>query len=186
VTALSDRTGCAAAIVRGFLSDQATDTSCGRALRPPDPVLAFPATRAEEPPVRDLLGTVDTPPSADEARTLGVVRDTIADVLWRWDRVGVVSGRGLRGGVFISSAPFGREATIRLTEVAWVADATLSGTLAVDANGLVVGTVHVRYPGGGGDLDVRMPMFQAHPALALDGQIDGRPIDVLVEIPAPI
>jgi pimeloyl-ACP methyl ester carboxylesterase len=187
VTAFADRTGCAATMARGFVATQVVDTSCFQRIEPPAQVEAFPLIRSEEPPAHDELSSVHAPPSLDDQRTLGLVRDTVADVLWRWSRVGILSGHGLRGGSFTASAGLGpHTVTLQLDGVRWALDASVTGTLHVDASGAVTGSLEVRYVGGHGSLQVQLGLFSHHPLLGLAGQIQNRLVNVLLDLPAPV
>jgi hypothetical protein len=116
-----------------------------------------------------------------------MVRDTVADVLWRWDRVGIDAGLGLRDGTFRASGDLGAApVTIQLAGVRWVSDASVSGTLTVSSQGKVTGSLDVSIPTGHATLAVKLDLYRPRSLLEITGNIRGRAIDILTTPPAPL
>ena len=105
VTALSDDSHCAAGIAATFLATGKVDTSCIPRIPAPAAVDAFPTRIADEAPAVPALEQESAGIPVGDLRTVAVVRDAISDVLWRWGRVGILSGHGLRGGTFQADGP---------------------------------------------------------------------------------
>ena len=119
VTALGDTTGCAAGLVLRFVRTlSAGDTSC---------VNEYPEVRT----VDVFAQTADELPGSSDQRAALVAVDTVADVMARWDNMGLSTGVGLRGGTFSTTGY--RHRSWHLDRVRWVADVAVSGTARLNA-----------------------------------------------------
>jgi pimeloyl-ACP methyl ester carboxylesterase len=168
VTALGDRQGCAAGIVRRFVRTlDAGETSCAGAYPEIRAVDAF-AVRAS-----DVNGS-----AARRAATVAAA--TVADVVARWWGMGGYEGVGLRGGTF-STRGF-RLVSWRLHGVRWVGDVAVSGTASWNRD---TGAIRARVTLDGvitGRLWLRWNDFEPLARARVRGTVGGR--SVFVTIPA--
>ena len=184
VTALSDNTHCAAGIAATFLTSGTTDTSCIARIPAPAIVDAFPTRLAQEPPAVSVLAQPDARTSTADLRAIAVARDAICDVVWRWARVGILSGYGLRGGTFNANGPFDQNIIdVQLHDIQWTTDTKTSGDLRISpqANALT-GAITLTTPTQTIDLNIQTNLYGAT-VMTITGNISGHNIDALVDAP---
>ncbi len=184
VAALNDRTHCASSIAAAFLAATAIDTTCLQGLIAPPEVDAFAMTYAGEKPIDVISSQGATTLSVDDRRTVGIARDAVSDVMWRWSRLGDDQGRGLRGGTFstrTSSTP--GEFRLHLDEIGWTTDATVSGDITEDPDyGSIVGAVDVTTPTSRSRLRIRCAnAFGSSSVETITGSLGGHDIQVEVD-----
>jgi pimeloyl-ACP methyl ester carboxylesterase len=184
VTAGWDHTGCAAHIIEQFVATTEVDHACLGTLAPLPQVDAFPTTFSAEAPIAAIHRHA-APISPDARRALGVVRDAIADVLWRWDVVKIDSDHGLRGGSFtVTPDPATHTDAVSLDGIRWTSDTTVTGTITVTRgpHPTMTGTVAVSTPAGHGRLTVSSSaMIGPHTTERLRGSIGQQRVDVIVD-----
>jgi hypothetical protein len=185
IAAVTDHTGCAASIAARFLDSATIDTACLSHLSALPQVDVFPSTFAHEPPVTPIASHRTTDLSADELRTIAIARDAVADVLWRWDVVGVAADVGLRGGSFTTIAPQVRHGVIlHLDAVRWTADSTVTGDLNIirGTHPTMAGAVIVSTPTVRARLEIRSSnLLGPSTSETITGTVQGKEIDVKVD-----
>lgn len=172
VSALADRHGCAADIVRRFVSTlSAGDTSCATA-RPDARMLPTFATAAATlapaaPRAGDRSKRID--------RQVAVAASfTVADAMQRWTNGYSGEGVGLRGGTFTSTGD--PDVVLHLDRMRWVDDVRVSGTVRWNrTTGDVVARVSVSGPATQhGQLVIRWNELRPGPVATIGGRIAGR------------
>ncbi|HYJ67456.1 MAG TPA: hypothetical protein VEX15_07310 [Nocardioidaceae bacterium] len=178
MSALVDFDQCASRIVLRFVRTKRTgDTSCARRYRGNRLVDTF-ARRAAD---LDYAGP--------RRRTARVAAATGADVMARWlsmfgrHGVGLQGGRFFTiGGAFTSDHPVVRW---RLSEVRWVRDVAVSGTMTWHRRTGAV-RAHVTVEGSGavpGRLTLRWDDGRRHAPASVAGRLGGEPVEF--RFPAP-
>jgi pimeloyl-ACP methyl ester carboxylesterase len=161
ITALTDASGCAASIAENFLATTAVVTTCLAHMAAPQHVNTFPETFAEEPEITPTHGAGAAELNPSDRRYVGIVRDAISDVIWRWHRLGETYELGLWGGTAIQArspnAP-GRY-RIQLDKFRWTSDTSVSGNVDVNlqfARGIdsMNATLRVSTPAGVSNFDI--------------------------------
>jgi hypothetical protein len=161
------------------------DTSCIARIAPPAIVDAFPSRLQDEAPATSVLPRAASELSPDDLRAVAVVRDAVSDVLWRWGAIGILSGRGLRGGTFAASGPLGRDnIAIQLRDIEWTTDTKVSGVLHVTPDSDVLdGAITLTTPTSTIGLRVQSNLFDATTVMTISGTLSGHPVDLLVDAP---
>jgi pimeloyl-ACP methyl ester carboxylesterase len=181
VTALGDRQGCAAGIVRRFIrtAGDTGDTSCVSDYAPVRTVPEFVRTAEELNPARQ--GDTVESSRADRQVVEGSLL-AAGDVLTRWWVNYSGKGVGLGGGTFKYS---GRPVTFELKDLGFVRDVRVTGRVVWDRDtGNVRAVLDVDGPGTqDGKLTARWNDWERAAKATVTGKIDGRPIDL--STPAP-
>lgn len=145
VTALGDTDGCAARILRSFVSagrlPGVSGTGCASAVPPVRGTPAFRRSTADAPPARAEDGSTRSRVRLSTVRT---TVETVADVLDRWYQTAEVGGRGLRGGSWVSDGY--DVVTFELSRYRLVQDLAVSGSVTWDRYAHTV-TVDLRVHG---------------------------------------
>jgi pimeloyl-ACP methyl ester carboxylesterase len=180
VTALSDKTHCAAGIAAQFLATGVIDTACATRTIAPPHVESFPRTMSEELPAATVLQTHATL-STDDRRIIATARDVITDCLWQWGTVGILSGPGLRGGTFAATGPLSFDPIdLNLDAIHWTADTTITGQLRVDPErDSVAGTITVSLATQQIRLGIHSNLFGNLAAMTFTGTLHDHPLDYL-------
>ena len=149
VTALADYPGCAAGIVRRFLSTLSPgDVSCAERVPEIHVVPEFPRRTADAPDGRQQPDRGDRSTALDRSAAWGAAWAT-GDALARWWLMSGSDGHGLRGGSFTAAGGDYLAYTpvrLRLRGVRFVDDLAVSGNVVWDRRaGKVIGA-----PAGGG------------------------------------
>ena len=181
VSALADRYGCAAAIVRQFVTTlDAGNTSCAAAK--PDvrmlPAFAMSAT--------DLVPAQSGP--GDHSRRIDrqvavAAAFSATDAMQRWTNGFSGEGVGLRGGTFTSTGD--PDVKLRLVKFEWVDDVRITGTVRWDRT---TGEVVARLSVAGsstqhGDVVIRWNELRPGPVATIGGRIGGR--NIVATMPTP-
>ena len=185
VTALSDDTDCASGIAALFLTTGTLDTSCIPRIPAPALVGAFPTRLADEPPAVSVLKRDAAELSTTDLRTIAVARDAISDVVWQWGRVGILSGRGLRGGSYTANGNLRRPSVdMRLRGIEWTTDTQLSGELHLSPEtDALMGTVTLTTTHANVRLNVSSNLFGNPTIMTVNGNVSGHNINLLVDAP---
>ena len=172
VTAIDDYGRCASQIVLHFIETMtAGDTSCAAQYAPYHVVNRF-ARRAGQLGVSEI-----------GSRTAVAAADTVADVQGRWWTIVGTHGVGLRGGTFTMHGY--SDVTARLTDVRFVSDVRVSGSLEWDRRtGEVRATVTVDGPAASpGTLTISWNDWDQQSEATVTGTLGGR--QVSFSFPAP-
>ncbi len=182
VTAMGDRQGCAAGIVRRFVRSGGTagDTSCVSEYVPVRAVPRFARAAAGLDPATQ--GTRVTSSRADRQVVSGAMY-AAADVLTRWYNNYSGAGVGLRGGTFRYSGS--DVVDFRLRGLEFVRDVAVTGTLTWNRdNGRMRARVLVDGPSSrDGRLTLQWNDWAPSARATVVGRLDGRPVDL--STPAP-
>ena len=175
------RSGCAATIVRRFMSDlKVGEDDCAAAV-PPVPLVPRFARRLHElDPAHALPGNGGD----DEAlRLVSAALLTSADVITRAEENGVGHGVGLRGGEFTAARQDGGY-ELTLHEVHWTEDLAVSGRIeSPGRSGVVQADLEVHSPAAGGQLTLSWPEGASDARASVRGTFGGKVI--AAEAPAP-
>jgi pimeloyl-ACP methyl ester carboxylesterase len=181
VSALADRFGCAAAIVRQFITTLAAgDTTCAAAK--PDvrmlPMFAMSAT--DLVPARSGHG--------DHSRRIDrhvavAAAFSAADAMQRWTNGFSGEGVGLRGGSFTSTGD--PDVRLHLVKLEWVDDVRVTGTVRWDrTTGEVVARLAVAGPATQhGEVVIRWNELRPRSVATIGGRIGGR--NMVATMPTP-
>ena len=182
VTALGDRQGCAAGIVRRFVRTAGTvgDTSCVSEYPAVRPVPSFVRTSQRLDPARQ--GTTRKLSRTDRRVVTGALL-AAGDVLTRWWVNYSGSGVGLAGGSFRYTGS--NKVTFLLRDVGFVRDVRASGQVVWNRdNGKVQATLSVAGPGGhDGRITARWNDWDTPSIAVVRGRVGGQAVDI--ETPAP-
>jgi len=164
ISALGDRDGCAAPLVRRFIRRlDAGDTSCAARVAEIRAVDAFPRTAAGAAPADPRAGDRST---RAQRRVAAVAAATVADALQRWALNSSGASRGLRGGRWSYTGT--RVVRFRLRRARFARDVAVSGTATWRiADGAV--RARVRVPGLG-PLRLRWSTRRPLAVATLDGR----------------
>ena len=184
VTALADYPGCAAGIVRRFLSTLSPgDVSCAERVSEIHVVPDFPR-RTERAPAARSIGRGDRSSALDRRAAWGAAWAT-GDALARWWLMGGSSGHGLRGGSFTAAGDYlaYTPVRLRLRGVRFVDDLAVSGDVEWDRRASRV-SARLRVAGPvSGRLRVRWRLDRVRAIARISGTLGGR--DVRLRMPAP-
>ena len=144
ISAIGDRDGCAAPMVRRFIRRlDAGDTSCAGRIAEVRAVDRFPRTAADAAPATPRAGDRST---GAQRRVAAVAAATVADAIQRWVLNTSGASRGLRGGRW--SYTGSRVVRFRLRRARFARDVAVNGTATWRlADGAVRG--RLRLPGRG-------------------------------------
>ena len=175
------RSGCAARIVRRFLTTLAPgDTRCAERVPPIRLVPEFARFAAHLPPATALAGDRAGRLRLQVARAAAM---TVGDVIVRAAENTTGVGPGLRGGSFHVAAA-GRE--VSLDGVRWTADVAVSGQVRVPAgrHGDIEARVTLLGPGKlAGNLAISWPRYPADAHAQIVGVIGGEPVRAVMSAP---
>ncbi len=184
VTALADYPGCAAGMVRRFLTTlSAGDTSCASRVPEIHVVPAFPSRTAVAPQA-ERAGANDRA-TALGRRAAWATAWTAGDALARWWLMSGSSGHGLRGGSFEALGDYLSYSPVRLRmrRARFVRDLAVSGTVVWDRRASRV-TARLRVAGAAdGRLRLRWDLAAQRAVASIDGRLGGR--RVFLKTPAP-
>jgi hypothetical protein len=163
VSALGDREGCAAPLVRRFVRTlSAGDTSCAQRIAEVRVVDRFPRRAAD---ARPAAGTG----SVRARRIAAVAAATVADAIQRWQLNYSGTSRGLRGGRWsYTGTQFVR---FRFRRTRFARDVPVSGTATWR---LRTGAVRARLAVPGGHVRARWNLRRRLATATLTGRLDGR------------
>jgi pimeloyl-ACP methyl ester carboxylesterase len=177
------RSGCAATLVRRFMSQlDAGDDRCAGAVPPVPLVPRFARHFRELDPAQALPGHE----AGEEAlRLVTAALLTCADVIARASEHGAERGVGLRGGTFsVAKRDDGHRLTLQ--EVRWTEDLATSGYIDVAETGSGGGgaaDLKVQTPDAGGELSLTWPGAPSGARVSVRGALAGKAI--VAEAPAP-
>jgi pimeloyl-ACP methyl ester carboxylesterase len=184
VSAVNDRTGCASNIAAQFLASETIETACLSHIVVPPEVDQFPVSFSQETPIAPTLNRTSAVLSVNERRIVAVTRDAVADIMWRWARLHVPSGTGLRGGRFISGAVDQRgRFHVHLDAIRWTTDTTVSGDIASDpADDSLTGVLEISTPAGAARFALHAASALRSPTVeTIDGTVGAHEISVEVD-----
>ena len=138
VTADGDTDGCAARILRAFVTTPSARTiassrRCAASVPPVRATSTFRARNTDAPPARAVAGSSTSRVRLSTVRTTA---ETIADLLDRWYQTAEVGGVGLRGGRWTSTG--GDLVVFSLSRYRLVRDLAVSGVVVWDRTAHVV------------------------------------------------
>ncbi len=168
VSALGDRDGCAAPLVRRFVRRlSAGDTSCASRVAEVRVVETFPRRAAAAAGAEPRTGDRST---VRARRAAAVAAATVADAIQRWTLNYGGTSRGLRGGRWSWSGD--RFVRFRLRKARFARDVPVSGraTWSLDSGAV---RADLRLPGRG-RVRVRWSMHRQLAVATLSGRVDGR------------
>lgn len=182
VTALGDRQGCAAGIVRRFVRTGGTvgDTSCVSEYAPVRGVPRFVRTSDNLDPAKQG-SRVET--SRADRRVVAGALYAAGDVLTRWWVNYSGSGVGLAGGEFSYSG--GGPTTFDLRRLQFVRDVAVTGEVTWNRdNGQVQAVLDVNGPGArDGSLTARWNDWDSPATALVEGRISGQRIELTTRAP---
>lgn len=182
VTAMGDRQGCAAGIVRRFIRTAGTagDTSCVSEYPAVRPVPRFVRTSERLEPATQ--GTKVKSSRADRRVVSGTLL-AAGDAMTRWWVNYSGSGVGLGGGTFNYSG--GRPVVFTLRDLGFVKDVRVTGRVSWNRdNGAVSATLKVDSAGArDGKLTARWNDWDTPSIAKVRGQIGGREVDLMTSAP---
>jgi pimeloyl-ACP methyl ester carboxylesterase len=182
VTALGDRQGCAAGIVRHFIRTGGTvgDTSCVSEYVPVRPVPHF-ARSSEQLDPADQGSQIES--SRADRRVITGSLFASADVMTRWWVNYSGKGVGLAGGTFRYSGS--DKVVFRLDELAFVRDVAVSGRVVWNRdNGRIHAVLDVDGPAGrDGALTARWNDWEPAAVATVHGELGGREVKLKTSAP---
>jgi len=165
VSALGDREGCAAPLVRRFIRTlSAGDTSCAQRIAEVRVVDRFPR-RAADARAADGTGSVRA------RRIAAVAAATVADAIQRWQLNYSGTSRGLRGGRWSYTGT--KFVHFRFRRTRFARDVPVSGSATWR---LSTGAVRARLTVPRGHLRVRWNLRRRLATATLTGRLGGRPL----------
>jgi pimeloyl-ACP methyl ester carboxylesterase len=168
ISALGDRDGCAAPMVRRFIRRlDAGDTSCAGRVAEVRTVDRFPRTAAQSAPADPRAGDRSQPAAR---RVAAVATATVADAIQRWVLNSSGAGRGLRGGRWSYSGE--RVVRFRFRRARFARDVAVSGTATWRLSDGAV-RASLRLPGRG-RLRAHWSTRRQLAVATLDGTLGGR------------
>ncbi|MEO9171341.1 MAG: alpha/beta fold hydrolase [Candidatus Baltobacteraceae bacterium] len=169
VTAVGDVYDCASRMVRTLIDSHRVDPRCAGAIPPMRLVPSFSRTLAEVEPASASRGNRA---GLSALRAAASAAYAANDALARSSILGIVHGRGLRGGQFTASNS-GGTTRIDLRDVAWTSDLPVSGTISFDsATGNANATLHIT-GSAVGTINATWQIYRAQPRSTITGTIDG-------------
>jgi pimeloyl-ACP methyl ester carboxylesterase len=170
VSALGDRDGCAAPLVRRFVRTLgAGDTSCASRIAEVHVVDRFPHRASGAEPASPAAGNRA---SGAQRKVAAVAAATVADAIERWTLNYGGSDRGLRGGRWSYSGD--RFVRFRFRGTRFTRDVPVSGS-ATWRLGTGAVRARLRIPGHG-RVRARWSLHDQHAIARLDGRLGGRAV----------